>query len=100
VITHLFNLWESGDGGFLPKPKFRFEKWWLQLEEFQGVVEKSVVGIVLIDTRVWGAPPARHFFISIWSLGYYWYVTSPDSIITVHPRSVLLYIVSQIHRSC
>jgi len=39
VITHLFNLWESGDGGFLPKPKFRFEKWWLQLEEFQGVVE-------------------------------------------------------------
>ena len=34
-------LWESDTGQRLSRPQFRFEKWWLQYEKFEGRVANT-----------------------------------------------------------
>jgi GTP-dependent phosphoenolpyruvate carboxykinase len=49
---HVPILWEFGLGNALKKPRFKFENWWLQHDEFAYVVDKVSNSQVSRDTVV------------------------------------------------
>lgn len=68
---HTLNLWESGEGQAIPKPKYRFEKWWLQNADFKSLVtefwDKPINGDNSID-RWQGKIGAFGKLVKRWSI--------------------------------